>query len=530
MSRISIDKPEVDIIDNINTDSRGSIVELSHFNTLAKEESNKYDWSDIDEKNVVKKIDYHLIPLFSILYLMCYLDRGNIGNAKIEGLQEDLGLTDDQYNLCLTVFFLTYSFFEAPSNMLLKKIGKQSIYIPTLALIWGGVMISMGTVNNYHQLLVTRLFLGVFESGLFPGLALCLTQYYCKNEMQFRQALFYAAASIAGAFSGLLAFAIAKMDGIGGYAGWRWIFILEGLLTVFVALSSFIFMPDYPDTAKFLTQRERDFVLWRLANDNNMKRGEQLDLERHDNLKRSKPNFNKFTDHDDINLKQALFEVFKDFQMYIHILIYWSIATPTYSTALFLPSVIKALGYTSSMAQLLTIPLYIAASIISVIQALFSDKIGIRSIFVGGNLFLVIIGFAMALAGQETNTPGVMYAACFIAVIGLYAGFPGIISWLSNNLANSRKRAIGMGLHIGIGNLGGCFASNFYKPGKYTMGHGLAFGFSTMGFICTIFLTLIYKKINHSREDNLSKGKYDEVSDEELFKMGDKSPYFRYRV
>lgn len=152
---------------------------------------------------------------------------GNIGNAKIEGLQEDLNLTDDQYNWCLTAFFFTYAAFEVPSNLMLKKV-RPSIWLPAIMVAWGVVMTLMGIVRNYTGLLTARIFLGVTEAGLFPGVAYYLTNWYKREEMQLRQALFFSAASVAGAFSGLLAFAIGKMSGIAGLHGWQWIFILEG--------------------------------------------------------------------------------------------------------------------------------------------------------------------------------------------------------------------------------------------------------------------------------------------------------------
>ena len=147
---------------------------------------------------------------------------------------------------------------------------------------WGLVMTLMGIVQNYAGLLTARIFLGVTEAGLFPGVAVCtyppwsaahvadhttqyyLTMWYCRHEIQLRTALFFSAASIAGAFSGLLAFGIAKMDGIGGLEGWRWIFIIEGILTVVVAVFAFFALYDFPETAGFLTQEERDFIAFRL--------------------------------------------------------------------------------------------------------------------------------------------------------------------------------------------------------------------------------------------------------------------------
>lgn len=115
-------------------------------------------------------MDIRLIPMLALLYLLSFLDRGNIGNAKIEGLQEDLNMSDDQYNWCLTVFFFTYAAFEVPSNLVLKKL-RPSRWLPTIMVAWGIVMTLMGIVQDYHGLLITRIFLGVTEAGLFPGVA-----------------------------------------------------------------------------------------------------------------------------------------------------------------------------------------------------------------------------------------------------------------------------------------------------------------------------------------------------------------------
>lgn len=195
-------------------------------------------FAHLDEKKILRKMDWHLIPMLALLYLLSFLDRGNIGNAKIEGLVETLGMSNAQYNWCLTVFFFTcvltvplnhlsrvltqirYAAFEVPSNLLLKRL-RPSIWLPSIMVAWGIVMTLMGIVQDYHGLLIARIFLGVTEAGLFPGVAYYITMWYCRHEAQFRQALFFSAASVAGAFSGLLAFGIAHMDGVGDLEGWR---------------------------------------------------------------------------------------------------------------------------------------------------------------------------------------------------------------------------------------------------------------------------------------------------------------------
>lgn len=145
--------------------------------------------------------------------------------------------------------------------------------------------------------------------------------------MQFRQAILHGSASAAGRFSGILAFAIAKMNGVGGYEGWRWIFILEGLLTVIVAISAYFLLYDYPDTAKFLTEREREFIIWRLKNDSNPSKNLK-DLDSFSS--REKPDFQKFSEADDLSLKKSLVAALKSYEVYLYVLTYYGVIVPTY--------------------------------------------------------------------------------------------------------------------------------------------------------------------------------------------------------
>jgi MFS family permease len=382
---------------------------------------------------------------------------------------------------------------------------------------WGTVMTLMGIVQSYHGLLVARLMLGVAEAGLYPGVAYYLTMWYCCDEIQWRQGLFYSGASMAGAFSGLLAFAIVKMNGVGGEAGWRWIFILEGLLTVFVAICSFFLLHDFPDTATFLTVEERAWAVHRLKYQGSKKSGRLI------------------AESDGFKWKYV-YEVFTDWQLYVCLFMYYGIVCPLYGISLFLPSIINALGFTASIAQLLTIPIYSTAAGLSVAVAYFSDRAAragrSRWPYVFFPMCAILIGFIIAIAASaHGGIPGVVYAGVFIATCGIYPAFPGNIAWISNNLAGSYKRSAGMAFQIGIGNLGGAMASNFYRTQdepKYLLGHGLEIGFVTLGLIAVTVLRVTYGKINEKRDrEALGGAKY---SDSELSDMGDRAPTFRYQL
>lgn len=147
---------------------------------------------------------------------------------QVDGLQEDLNMTNGQYNAALSLFFVSYAGFEPITNILLKRL-KPSIFLPAIMFLWGIVMVTMGLVHNAAGLMAARFFLGVAEAGLFPGVAYYLSCWYKRSEFGIRSAIFFSAAALAGSFGGLLAAAIAKMDGIGGKPGWAWIFILVSL-------------------------------------------------------------------------------------------------------------------------------------------------------------------------------------------------------------------------------------------------------------------------------------------------------------
>ncbi|KAF2430788.1 MFS general substrate transporter [Tothia fuscella] len=486
--------------------SRKDVInEIDHLATAATRAS----FAHLDEKKILRKMDLRLIPMLALLYLLSFLDRGNIGNAKIEGLTEDLKISGPQYNWCLTIFFFSYAAFEVPSNLLLKKL-RPSIWLPTIMVAWGIVMTLMGIVQGYKGLLAARFFLGVTEAGLFPGVAYYITMWYCREEAQLRQALFFSAASIAGAFSGLLAFGIAHMDGVGGLEGWRWIFILEGILTVLVAVAAFFVLFDFPETASFLTTEERAFVVYRL---------------KYQGQDENDPN--KVAQAEEFSWKYVK-DAFLDWQIWLSIWVYWGIVCPLYGIALFLPTIIRGLGYTSSTAQLLTVPIYITAAILAVFFAWMSDRAGKRSPFILGCMCVMAIGFIMCISSSK---PGVVYAGVFIAACALYPAFPGNITWLSNNLAGSYKRSAGMAIQIGVGNLAGAMASNFYRSKDaphYVLGHALELGFICVGILALIMLVLNYKRINAKRERQTSEGAHSGYTPEEMSALGDRAVTFRY--
>lgn len=176
-------------------------------------------------------------------------------------------MVGNDYNVALLVFFIPYILFEVPSNILIKRLA-PSTYLSAIMVLWGIATIGQGLITTQGGLIAMRVLVGLFEAGLFPGCVYLISMYYKRYELQWRLSLFFSASIVAGAFGGLFAFALAKMDGIAGYGGWRWIFIIEGILTVIVGAIAKLWIVDWPETAKFLNEDERTMLVARLKQDN----------------------------------------------------------------------------------------------------------------------------------------------------------------------------------------------------------------------------------------------------------------------
>ncbi|KAG1735896.1 MFS general substrate transporter [Suillus paluster] len=501
-----------------------NIVPDDHLNSISSEhkqhDEERLENSDLSLQNVPtltpeqerklwRKIDLRLMPILSLMYLLSFLDRGNIGNAKLDGLVTQLDLTGNRYNIALTMFFIPYCLFECPANLVLKAF-RPSRWLPAISFTWGIVMTLMSLVKTYPQLVGVRACLGFAEAGLFPGVAYYLTLWYPKHMLQYRIALFFGAATLAGAFSGLLAFAIGHMDGIAGLEGWSWIFLLEGLATIVVAIIALFVLVDFPDTAEFLTPEERAFVVWKKKYDNSSVGEEERYASRH------------------------VWAAFGDWQVWLHILIFFSIIGPLYGITLFLPTIIKSFGYSTPISQLLTVPPYVVATITLLVFAHYSDKLKMRSPFILAGLVMSLIGFSINIS---TAPAGVKYFGIFFIVVGNYAATPGVISWLGNNLSGQYKRGVGMALQIGIGNFSGAISANIYRSQdspRFIFGHTLELMLVGIGFIVLPTIVFLYKRINAQRDAAerlaMEQGGKVQYSNEELRDLGDRAPDFRYTL
>ncbi|CAD6884567.1 unnamed protein product [Tilletia laevis] len=473
-----------------------------------------------EEKKLMRKVDFMIVPIFTLMYLLSFLDRTNIGAAKIEGLVQAIGIKD--YNNILTIFFVGYVIAEVPANIILKRTSPP-LWLPSLTLVWGIVATLHGVVKNERSFYAVRFFLGITESGLFPGICYVYSMFYKRNERHYRISLMFSGAAVAGAFGGLLAYGLGRMNGIAGKRGFEWIFIIEGLITIVVSLIAYFLVPNYPAKSKRFTAREKEILNARLASDSDALDEEPFSW-------------------------SAVGSAAKDPFVWGYCFLFHTFAFVLYSISLFIPTLIKDLGrWTVWQSQLLSVPPYALAFIVTMTTAHFSFVYRVRGPFIIGAGLLAIVGYIVLMTSP---TVGGKYAALFLIVSGVYAANALLLSWPAENVSGQTKRAVALGMQISIGNLGSIVGTQLYrvplgslKNKNYIVSHGFAIGYIVAGITIAGALSYFLRKENQRRDalaaaghneyathqEKSLAGEVDETRLAELRSLGDRRPNYRYR-
>lgn len=357
------------------------------------------------EARLLAKLDIFFVPIIMLVYLSCFLDRANIGNVKVAGMQSDIHASTEEFSTAVSIFYATYVLSETPWAVLLKKLTPR-LLLTCLAIVWSLVTVFSGFIHNIGGLYATRLILGACEGGLFPGLTLYLSMVYKRSEQAKRISYLFVCTAIAGAFGGLLAYAILHMDGVSGVAGWRWVYIIEGIFSIAVAAIVFFGLPNDPDNAYFLTASERDLMKVRAAQRAAYMGSEEFSW---------------------AEVRTAL----TDPKVYLSGVIQFCQDILLYGFSTFLPSIIKGMGYGTYQTQYLTVPVYFLGGSIFLCVAWLSDRLRLRSPFLLPTNVFGIMGYILLLI--PSLPIGAKFFATFMCAIAVYTG-PGLnITWLSVN-------------------------------------------------------------------------------------------------
>ncbi|KAK7034521.1 hypothetical protein VNI00_012368 [Paramarasmius palmivorus] len=366
------------------------------------------------ETKLVRKLDMRVLPVIVVIYIMNYIDRVAIATARLQGLEEDLKLSDIQYEVVLSILYVTYSPAQIPSNMALNYVTRPSLYIGMCVVAWGLISAMTGVTHNFGGILACRMFMGLPE------------------ELAFRSAIMFVGLMVANAFGALMAAGIlAKMEGKQGIRAWRWLFFIEGAITIFIGLLSMWLLPDYPDNTRWLTASDCRLAQARIADD----AGEaDKDNEGDSPLRGLKQ---ALTDR-----KVLIFSVMDAAQLFG---LNFADADPGFQYY----NIIGPSG-----------PPWILGSFVLCLSAWHADRTGERFFHIAGWMWSVMVGFIIALSTMNTVA---RYISMILMAFG-YAGQAMTLVWVSNTIPRPpAKRAAALGIVNGVAALGSLIGSFVWK-------------------------------------------------------------------
>ncbi|KAJ3534903.1 hypothetical protein NMY22_g6720 [Coprinellus aureogranulatus] len=471
---------------------------------------------DIDpqaEARLVRKLDFVLLPLFTAIW-----------NARVAGLEKDLGMHGTQLNVALTIFYLCYLISDIPSNLLLKRYG--STWLALLVIGFGVVSLASAFLHNFAGLVVSRVFLGLTEGGTLSALLYIVARYYRRHEYVFRVGIFFGIApSISGAFGGLIASGLLRVSDIGSVRSWRKIFLVEGLITTVFGLILLFFVPEDPSKSKLLTAEERTLAVARIDADRIVKSEGKLEKTTWKLVWRS---FNIMT----ISCTICFMIINMSFQ----------------GLSLWLPSVINNLGtYSVVEVQLRTVPPYIVGAVWAVANSWVSYRTRVRWL-------PLLVSTLLAVAGTDILSYG--YAACFLNIMAGAIIGPMLVIWGTDNAAPDTMRAVVTGAIPGFGAVGSIMAyvhiedsssspaltpissNHLHRVWTYIYTDAPEYRRGNLGNLATmslmaviIILTAVYLRWeNAKRERGERDSRLEGKTEEEVKNMGYRHPQFRYQI
>ncbi|KAH8694248.1 high-affinity nicotinic acid transporter-like protein [Talaromyces proteolyticus] len=432
------------------------------------------------EAAVLRKFDKYLLPVSVVFLVLSTLDRNNLGNAVVFGLDTDLGLVGGEFGNINTLSSVCTILFEVPWVLAVRRFGANKALGASLA-TWSLCTLGTAFIQNYAQAIVVRMLLNACEAGLAQGFAYLFSTIYPREVAGKRIMTTNLSACISGAFGGLFAYAIQLMGNRNGLAAWRWLFIVEFCITVVIGGIAFIFLPSSAETAWFLNAEEKETM--------------RLKRER-DMIHRGDEKFDRKW------IKIALTDPF----VYLLGIAFFTSSVAINGFGVFLPTIIAGLGYASLRVNYMTIPVYVLGAISLVIQVYMSDKLRKRGAFIMGCCVPVAVGYLICV-GTENAHAG--YAGMFVLVLGLFPISTLAVTWIATNLSPDAKRAIGMPLAYSIANVSALVSSQLYpsqQGPRYVMGNAISAGLTVVAAFLYGACWLLLRRRNSKKAKLIAEG------------------------
>ncbi|KAF6764168.1 major facilitator superfamily domain-containing protein [Ephemerocybe angulata] len=435
--------------------------------------------SDPEEKALVRRLDRRILPIACLLYLFAYLDRSNLGNARLQGLPGDVlggDPTGKKFDWIVSVFYFSYIVCQIPA-VVISKLFPPRVWIACAAVGWGVASTLMASAYTFGSLVVCRLFIGIFEAGFGPAIPL----YFLAS---LRWPIGLASLQFAGAFGGVLAFGIQHIDS--SVSNWRILFLVEGLPPIILGIATLFLLPDRPESTTFFNERERKIAL------NRMNRATRGDVGATVN-------------------REHIYLAFKDWRIYVGGVIYFGLNSALASISAFLPTIIATFGHTNAIAQLLTVPPYATAAVVLIAFSRASDIRQSRGPFMATACSITGAGYLILLLAK--HNVHALYFATFCITSGTYTTIGLTIAWFAHNLGSETKKATGIPMFMAIGQCGSILGSHIFPKSE--------------GPSYTYAFLLAPTQMENARKDALY-GKVDPNASVDTRELADKAPTFRY--
>ncbi|KAF2488098.1 major facilitator superfamily domain-containing protein [Neohortaea acidophila] len=453
-----------------------------------------------EERRVRRKLDTRLVLFVALLYLLSFLDRSNIGNAKVAGLMTDLNMSDNQFEWLLTAFYITYILFEWMT--LCFKIFPPHIYIACCVCAWGVLASLQALATTWKYMLVVRIFLGMGEAA-FVGIPFYLSFFFRREELAFRVGLFIAAAPLATTFASSLAWGIVSLGNKTGIASWRLLFLVEGFPACVVAVWAWYWIPDSPGQARWLDAREKKIATLRMrkenaANTSTEKSGGGGTV--HSTVPRHKRKF-QWTE---------VVHALRDPKNYLSAGMFFCCNVAFSSMPVFLPSIVNGMGYSTMASQGLSAPPFFFAFLVVLVTSFVSDRLQSRSIPMMFHGLLAMSGYLLAtIAGALQTGPTLRYLATFPICAGFFSAVTIVITWTLNNQISDEGKGTGVAILQYIGQLGPLIGTRLYPDTHapfYVAGNGVCAVAMAMVFVLALALRIVLIRENARRRARWKEG------------------------
>ncbi|KAG0219252.1 hypothetical protein BGX31_011359 [Mortierella sp. GBA43] len=521
-----------------------------------------FGYTPEEEKRLVRKIDWRIIPILGMFYALSTINRVNMLNARLYAFESTLNITQEQYSWVIALFFVGYGIAEIPSNLALLYLTPK-VWLPASMFIWGCISLSLGFAKNYHMIYVGRFFLGVSEAALIPGVLIYVSMFYKRSEQTFRMAILQVFSTAAGGLGGLISRGMDHLDGVLNLHGWQWIFVAESVVTMILAISAWFLLTKSPESAPWLNQRETSIAVYRIRNDTKIKVTRRISLQNivaaikdrkvyifmamnfcisialvtsnglnsraWMGLAKAIKDGNKLQDINIVNstVPMDAAEAVAPLTMPLALVQGYMASVP-----FGVPLVQEPTHGARQLAQLISSPNYVVGAISSFSVALIADRTQQRGIITMVLTSIMILSYCLALLTLKVY---VNYAAVLILSMAQTPLTPVVTSWLTTNLGGYAKRAIAVAMFLLSSSMGSVIGSQVFKPRdgpQYTKGHLVNISCITMVMCLAMIQRFMLKRENNRRNYSVSFGvnPLKSFTKAELRDLNDGHPAFRYTL